>query len=101
MNMENKSPKLSLQLPTLHLNGTSQDSLLEDLSAAGQAVREAMERLAVCYPNGRDYYVQEAGSLARAEAQHAYRMERLRDVLAELNDLAEGVASTPNPRSRR
>jgi hypothetical protein len=88
------------QIPAIHLNGTSRESLIEPLSDAACALGEAIEKTAQTYPNARDYYVLPTGALNRAEAQHASRMERLRDVYAELKELAEGIYDAPGPRRK-
>jgi hypothetical protein len=49
-----------MQKPTIHLNGTSADSLLRDDEAAHDAVTQAISALAQVAPHGRDYYVQGA-----------------------------------------
>jgi hypothetical protein len=88
------------QIPAIHLNGTSRESLLDDLEVAAGLLYQSINALAHCYPNARDYYVLPTGALNRAEAQHASRMERLRDVYAELKELAEGIYDAPGPRRK-
>jgi len=94
-------PDTTLQLPAIHLNGTSRESLIEALSDAASALREAIEKTAQTYPNARDYYVLPGEALRLAEHQHAFRMERLRDVYKELQGLAEGIDTAPGPRRSR
>jgi hypothetical protein len=76
-----------LTVPTVHLNGTSAKDLAADLKAAVDAVATAMEKLAAAAPNGRDYYVQEAGATERVMAQHQLRMDNLRAVHTELSEM--------------
>jgi hypothetical protein len=82
----------TLTLPTLHLNGTSRDSLLDGYIAALDALRLAMEALQAAAPNARDYYMQ-PNSFALAVEEHAIRWTRLADTASELNTLAEHVSS--------
>ena len=44
-------------LPTIHLNGSSAQSLTEDYSHARRAVQDAMTALKAVDFNARDYYV--------------------------------------------
>lgn len=45
-----------MRIPTVHMNGTSPEDLLEQLVRAHQAVAGALEALDAASPNGRDYY---------------------------------------------
>jgi len=82
----------NITLPTVHLNGTSRDSLLDDYMAAMDAIRLAMKALQSAAPNARDYYVQAGDTFCMAQNQHFVRLARLRETLDELNTLAEHVA---------
>ena len=46
-------------LPTVHLNGTSKESLLEGNVRILSAVNELREAISSCQFHGRDYYVQD------------------------------------------
>ncbi|HEU5463457.1 MAG TPA: hypothetical protein VFV82_04960 [Candidatus Binatia bacterium] len=81
--------------PTIHMNGTSREELLDQLCKAGAALRDAMGALAEASPNGRDYYVQGDGAIRQALAEHAARREKLAEVLKEIEELAEHVADAP------
>lgn len=88
-----------MMLPTIHLNGTHPDALLEGLCEAASAIREAQEKLAAAAPNGRDYcLVQHTGAFEAAQGEHWERMERLRSVLKEVERIAEHVASAQGSR---
>lgn len=82
----------TLTLPTVHLNGTSRNSLLDDYIAAMDAIRLAMKALQSAAPNARDYYVQAGDTFCMAQNQHFIRLARLRETLDELNAIAEHVA---------
>ena len=47
-----------MMVPTLHLNGTSKTSLIDDLCEASHALNVAYDAMKRCGPNGRDYYPQ-------------------------------------------
>lgn len=78
--------------PTIHLNGTSKDSLLEALEEAHAAIREAQKKLSECAPNGRDYYPQGPGVIYKAQDEHRARQQKLEDVKIELQQLAENIS---------
>lgn len=46
-------------LPTIHLNGTSAETLRNEYGAASQAIAAAMEALQRCECNARDFYPQQ------------------------------------------
>ena len=78
-------------VPTIHLNGTSKKVLLEQVSTAHNCLRDAMERLVLAAPNGRDYYPQGDGAIIQAMREHEGRMSRLAEVLDELEEMCLGV----------
>lgn len=61
--------------PSIHVNGTPQERLLEQATAAMQALREAVTALQGMSPNGRDYYPQGA-----AVFEEAMREQREREM---------------------
>jgi hypothetical protein len=81
-----------LAIPTIHLNGTSREQLLEDLSDAIHAMHEAGRALAKACPNRRDYYVQGPDATKRAMDQHEARMNKLREVVRELEQIAFAIS---------
>lgn len=92
MNSMKESTKEFLAAPRVHLNGTSQDELLDQLCRACDAVRAAEAALCSAAPNARDYYVQEADSFRIAQNQHFERLNKLRIVREELEHIAEKVS---------
>jgi len=79
-------------VPSVHLNGTSGDELLEQVTEASTAVRAAIRALDRAAPNARDYYVQGDDAFERARAEHAARYAKLQDVAAELYAIAEDIS---------
>lgn len=77
--------------PTIHLNGTSRDELIRQLSAALVAIGSAREALAAASPNARDYYPQGTEATRSAYAEHRSRLERLLVIEDELNAIAGHV----------
>ena len=82
---------MALQLPLIHLNGTSKERLLEAIEEAHEAVCNAMGKLAETYPNGRDYYPLGRPALDKATSEHANRMRSLRTVKDQLEEMALGI----------
>lgn len=79
-------------LPTVHLNGSSRDSLLDDHLAAINALRVALKAVQEIAPHGRDYYTQGPDALAKAVIEHTNRLHRLADTIQELSTTAEYIA---------
>lgn len=81
----------NLRKPTVHLNGTSRSELREQLEAADDALRIAIDRLIAASPNARDYYPQGSGAFDEADDQHRNRVQRLISVREELTVLIQHV----------
>jgi hypothetical protein len=82
----------ALTFPTVHMNGTGRQDLLDQYLTAANAVTAARHALHDTYPNGRDYYPQGPEAIQHAMNEHEARLERLAAVRAELLALAEAVA---------
>lgn len=83
----------ALLRPTVHMNGTSRAELTEQLCDAMSAIRDAIKAVQNAAPNGRDYYPQGPQAIGIATGQHTERLDKLRAVYRELNELCEGVQS--------
>lgn len=81
-----------MRVPSIHLNGSHKDTLLEQVTEAASAVMEALRKLETAWPNGRDYYPQGPDALREAEAEWRSRSERLSSVYDEMCELAEAIA---------
>ena len=81
-----------LTLPSIHLNGTSGEQLLDLNRKAADAVRDAITALYNAYPNARDFYVQGDGAFEKARREHEARVAHLKTVRAELIEITEHVA---------
>jgi len=73
--------------PTVHMNGTSRESLLSGFRGAHSALLIARDALAATMPNGRDFYVQPAGSLSKAMQEHVDRLRAIDSLLRDMETL--------------
>ena len=89
----------NITLPTVHLNGTSRDTLLEGYIAALDALRLAMAACRAAAPHARDYYMH-PNSFALAAEEHAIRWTRLADTVSELTEIAQHVSDAPDLRAK-
>lgn len=87
------------QMPSIHLNGSSAERLLEEYLNAAEAIRNAQAALAKTAPNARDYYPQGAGAFDKADDEHTARLQRMQDTLNEIEALALHVADRRDERA--
>jgi predicted phage tail protein len=73
--------------PTIHLNGTSAETLARDTEVAIKALRAAIDAMCDTAPNGRDYYPQGPDAIKTANHEHLQRMSRLRTTLDEMGEM--------------
>lgn len=84
-----------MQLPVINLNGTARSDLLEGYMKTKLCLKHTLEALQEIYPHGRDY--QTLGNdiakraLAQAQDEHSNRILKIRQVMAEIETLAEHV----------
>jgi len=81
-----------MTVPTIHLNGTSKDSLIEGLCEASQSLNDAYDALKRTAPNGRDYYPQGPLALDAATDEHMGRLRRLDEIKREIDELTNAIA---------
>lgn len=84
-----------MQLPMIHLNGTSKESLIEGLCKASNAIEEAYQALKQTAPNGRDYYPLGSEAIRVAESEHMDRLRRLDGVKEEIDEMTRAIDSLP------
>ena len=84
--------------PTLHLNGTSKGALLDGYCDVGHALTAAIDKMVEHGPNGRDYYPQGEKAFETARSEHEARLEKLIEVRAEINAIAEHIADAEGGR---
>jgi hypothetical protein len=80
---------MALTHPTIHLNGSGRDSLVEGWEAAWSAAEAAFEALKRTAPNGRDFYPQGPEALAKAIDEHRDRLRKIQAVQDELQELIQ------------
>ena len=80
-----------MMIPTVHLNGTGKQTLLDDYDAAFDALDTAFNKLKQTAPNGRDYYVQGNEALQQAAEEHIGRLCQIQAVMDDLQQLMQGV----------
>lgn len=78
--------------PTIHLNGTSGEVLLEQAINVCQAIRKTLDIIYKAAPNGRDYYLQDKNAFNLASEEYQSRVNCLMSILKEYEDLAEKIA---------
>jgi len=78
-------------VPSIHLNGTSKQELLEQQLVVMRALRDAIIALRAAAPHGRDYYPQGAGTIDRALEEHSRRLDKLHAIHAEIGGLALAI----------
>ncbi len=81
-----------LTLPTIHMNGTSPEDLLDQNIEAGRAAQDLLHALQRAAPNARDYYVIGPEAFTKARNEHRDRAKRVQSVLDELSVIMEHVA---------
>lgn len=97
----NTTTKHTLLVPTVHLNGSSGEHLLEAVRAAFTAVDGAVAKLQDAAPNGRDYYPQGPTAINKAYEQHRDRLSRLLTVAAELVEIYNCIEDQVEERRQR
>ena len=80
-----------MMVPTIHLNGTSKEELLEQLQNAYTACTDLVSALSRAYPHGRDYYPQGDAAIYKAQDEANDRVRRVRSVQNELTEIAQKI----------
>ena len=76
-----------MMLPTIHLNGTSADTLLEEIEGAYTALEIAERVLRAAAPNARDYYPTGGSAFVVAACEHLTRVNAIRKVREEVEEI--------------
>lgn len=80
-----------MQLPLIHLNGTSKASLLEEAGDCYLAIVHALDKVVSRPPHSRDYYPLSPEAWTAAQAEHQDRVMRLHAIGQEFEALCEGI----------
>ena len=70
-----------MTLPTVHLNGTSVESLLEQNEHVLHSLYTTLEAMSLAAPHGRDYYPQGNEALGSAIEEHKTRVDLIQGLL--------------------
>ena len=73
-----------MMIPSIHLNGTSQKELLEQVRNAVVSISASYEILCLATPHGRDYYPQGQEAYTKANFDHIERIGKIKAVHDEL-----------------
>jgi hypothetical protein len=87
----NLTTQRRLAIPTVHMNGTNKDELIDQLCTAGSAIQNAMKAMEAACPNGRDYYPQGDSAIQEALRQHANRLHNLKAAYVDLQEIADAI----------
>lgn len=82
-----------IPVPTIHLNGSSQESLLEDATSTANAIGNSIQKMIEGWPNARDYYTQGPEAYGMAVAWWQERMNTLRQIRGEFEQVAEAISN--------
>jgi predicted RNase H-like HicB family nuclease len=80
-------------IPQVHPNGTSRGELLQQLAEAQEALVQVITAMGRATPHRRDYSVIDDDTITRARNAHHARILKLEEVLAELQQIQEGVVA--------
>lgn len=80
-----------MRVPTVHTNGTSKGDLMRYHQRVIDPLRDAISMLRLSGPNGRDFYTQGNKAMQEAADEHSARIEKLSEVLVELESLMEQI----------
>ena len=78
-----------MQLPTIHLNGTTARSLYESYAQAALEIQSALAALESVELNGRDYYPQGPEAYSKAAKEHENRCRQLKLIADEMQVIAD------------
>lgn len=87
-----------MKVPTVHMNGTSRDELVEQLCKVSRQFNNLMAALLDAAPNGRDYYPQGDNALRDAQEERRADLKALDAMAKRYEALAETIADLPGGR---
>jgi hypothetical protein len=80
-------------LPTIHLNGTGKQMLLQGYIDALHAIKDAEEALRKIEFNARDYYVQGNHAWEQARDERFTQFAKLKEVEEHLTEIAIHISN--------
>lgn len=87
-----------MMTPTIHMNGTSREDLLEENAVAVVSLQRAFSAVAKAAPNARDYHLQGGDAFGKALAEHDERLKKIDTVRLELVAIANAISDGGKPR---
>jgi hypothetical protein len=84
-----------IMAPSVHINGTSKEELLNQVLDVLICLRAALEAMAKAAPHGRDYYVQTSHAIHHAISQHMYRCRTIHELVGEYQQIACKISDQP------
>lgn len=79
-------------LPCIHLNGTSANTLCEEIRKACSDLQVARMAVASMTVHSRDHYVKhDKESFKFAQAEHVARLQKLDEIYKELTEIYLGI----------
>ena len=85
--------------PTIHLNGSNPEQMIQDALSSRRAVEDAIEKLRLVVPNGRDYYPQGNDAAHTAASDYRAMLEKLQSVSSELMEHAQNIDAAMEARN--
>ena len=76
-----------MTMPTININGTSQNVLVSKYGFARIALQNALDSMYEASPHGRDYQTMARGVYSDAANEHAERVQSLRRIIREIETL--------------
>lgn len=74
-------------VPSIHLNGTSKESLMQQLTDVRVAINALLAAMYNAFPNARDYYVQGTDAFIEAEKQWDTRIGIVNNLESEIVEI--------------
>jgi len=80
-----------MNIPTVHLNGTSRESLVQQRLTLIDALRDVEKAIGQAWPHGRDYYPQGPDALSAAQQVWHERANIVSDLRDEIIEESQGI----------
>lgn len=87
-------------IPTLHLNGTSGTTLVEEYRDAYEAIDRAIDALAAATCNGRDFYPQGPDAYYQAREERQQALQKLREAQEYVELIWAGISDQMHEREQ-
>jgi len=83
-----------MTFPTVHMNGDSKQTLLDQNLKATHAIRDAIDAMHEAAPNARNFYVQGEGAWKAARDEYSNRLRQLDSIRDELDAITQHIADS-------